>query len=111
MLTTGNRRAEKGECHLYKADVYEYAKGVKFIVLPPGELNESFEFDPSFENALKEYREAFGKNLYIAASRRYQGDDINIYIVLHNYQQQLNIPMVATNDVHYHNLPEDNYRI
>ena len=40
LLTTGNLRAEKGECHLYKADVYQYAKDVKFIVLPPTELNE-----------------------------------------------------------------------
>ena len=48
---------------------------MKLIVLPPAELNESFEFDPSFANALKEYREAFGADLYIAASRRYQGDD------------------------------------
>src|SRR5664279_2948487 len=37
LLTTGNRRAEKGKCHLYKADVYQYAKDVKFVVLPPAE--------------------------------------------------------------------------
>src|ERR1043165_267312 len=42
LLTTGNLRAEKGECHLYKADVYEYAKDVKFILLPPTELNQLF---------------------------------------------------------------------
>src|SRR4051812_34369117 len=35
LLTLGNRRAEKGECQLYKADVYQYSKGMKFIVLPP----------------------------------------------------------------------------
>ena len=27
---------------------------------------------------------------------------VNIYIGFHNYLQQLDIPMVATNDVHYH---------
>ena len=75
LLTLGNRRAEKGECHLKKADVYKYAKDVKFVVLPPGELNELFEFDLSFETALKEYHTIFGSDLYIAASRKYQGDD------------------------------------
>src|SRR5450432_884469 len=75
LLTTGNSRAEKGECYLYKADVYQYAKDVKFIVLPPDALNELFDFDPSFLKALNEYRVVFGTNLYIAASRRYQGDD------------------------------------
>src|SRR5687767_2662390 len=39
LLTIGNLRAEKGACHLYKADVFEYAQGMKFIVLPPHELN------------------------------------------------------------------------
>ena len=27
LITLGNLRAEKGECHLYKADVYQHAKG------------------------------------------------------------------------------------
>src|SRR5688572_29911599 len=49
LLTTGNLRAEKGECHLYKADVYAHATGMKFIVVPPDSLNASFNFDPSFE--------------------------------------------------------------
>src|SRR5436190_14924179 len=75
LLTTGNLRAEKGECHLYKADVYAHAKGVKFIVVPPDSLNASFNFDLSFEIVLQEYREVFDKNLYIAATRSYQGDD------------------------------------
>src|ERR1700712_5352960 len=37
LLTAGNLRAEKGECHLYKADVYQHAANVKFVVLPPGQ--------------------------------------------------------------------------
>jgi error-prone DNA polymerase len=28
LLTVGNLRAEKGECHLYKQDVYEHAEGL-----------------------------------------------------------------------------------
>ena len=38
LLTLGNSRAEKGECFLYKADVYRHAEGVKFIALPPDTL-------------------------------------------------------------------------
>ena len=34
LLTKGNLRAEKGECHLYKNDVYEHSKGLKFIAIP-----------------------------------------------------------------------------
>ncbi|MFC0775437.1 error-prone DNA polymerase [Terrimonas alba] len=102
LLTTGNRRAEKGECHLYKADVYQHAKGIKFIVLPPDVLNHLFEFDPSFENTLKEYHEVLGTDLYIAVSRRYNGDDSKQLFRLAQLSRRLQIPMVATNDVHYH---------
>src|SRR3954462_1528898 len=39
LLSLGNQRTEKGECHLYKADVYKYAAGVKLIAVPPDKLN------------------------------------------------------------------------
>ncbi len=102
LLTIGNLRAEKGECHLYKLDVYHYAKDTKFVVLPPTELNELFEFDQSFIKALKEYHEAFGDDLSIAATRRYQGDDSKYLYQLSQLSSQLHIPLVATNEVHYH---------
>ena len=102
LLTLGNRRAVKGECHLYKTDVYKYSADVKFIVVPPAGLNELFEFDTSFSVALKEYKNAFGNNLYIAATRRYQGDDSKYLYCLAALSSQLQIPLAATNDVHYH---------
>ena len=102
LLTTGNLRAEKGECHLYKSDVYKYSRGTKFIVLPPEILNAVFEFDQSFKTVLNEYREAFGKDLYIAASKRYLGDDNKYLYRLAGLSDQLQIHIVATNDVHYH---------
>jgi len=103
LLTVGNLRAEKGECHLYKSDVFEHAKGMKFIVVPPDTLNEHFDFDSSFKIALNDYREAFGSNLYIAASHRYGGSDSKQLFRLSQLSSQLQIPLVATNDVHYHN--------
>lgn len=102
LLTVGNFRAEKGECFLYKADVYQHAKGSKFIVLPPLELDELFEFDPAFLEDLKQYHDAFGKQLYIGASRTYNGDDLKVLYRISQLSAQWNIPMVATNDVHYH---------
>jgi error-prone DNA polymerase len=103
LLTTGNLRAEKGDCHLYKADVYQYAKGSKFIVLPPETLNQQFDFDESFEKVLKEYKVVFGNDLYLAATRRYYGDDSKQLYRLKQLSKRFGIPMVATNDVHYHN--------
>jgi len=102
LLTVGNLRAEKGECHLYKTDVYEYAGGIKFIVIPPAVLNGNFDFEDSFKTVLKEYCEALGTDLYLAATRSYQGDDGKKLYRLSQLSSRLNIPMVATNDVHYH---------
>lgn len=104
LLTEGNLRTEKGKCDLYKSDVYRHAQGIRFIAVPPSALNESFDFDPSFARNLGEYREALGKNLYLGAIRSYQGDDMKKLYRLDQLSQRLDIPLVATNDVHYHNL-------
>ena len=105
LLTLGNRHAEKGACHLCKTDVYDYSKDIKFIVQPPSELNNEFDFDSTFIHTLEEYHHAFGNNLYMVACRRYQGDDTKYLYRIAQLSSGLNIPMVATNDVHYH-VPE-----
>ncbi|MEJ7780273.1 MAG: error-prone DNA polymerase [Daejeonella sp.] len=102
LLTLGNLRAEKGKCHLYRSDVYSHSKGMKFIAIPPAALSEMFEFEASFEQDLKEYREALGNDLYLAAARSYQGDDHKKLYRLSQLSSRLNIPLAATNDVHYH---------
>ncbi|NIJ52813.1 error-prone DNA polymerase [Dyadobacter arcticus] len=102
LLTEGNLRTEKGKCDLYKADVYRHAKGMKLIVVPPAALNKHFDFEQEFKNALKEYKWAFGKDIYIAAARSYQGDDTKRLYRISQLAEQLGVPMVATNDVYYH---------
>ncbi len=102
LLTLGNRRAEKGKCHLYKEDLYDYKKGVLFIAIPPDTLNQFFELEDVFKNYLREYKELLGDTLYLAASRRYQGDDSKYIYRLAELASQFKIPLVATNDVHYH---------
>ena len=98
LLTTGNLRAEKGKCLLYRADVYKQAAGIQFVVVPPALLNADFNFDPEFLEALNAYKKALGNALYLAASFSYQGNDHKKIFRL----AQLGIPLVATNDVYYH---------
>lgn len=102
LLTEGNLRAEKGDCHLYKADVYRYAKGIIFILVPPAALNAQFDFEITFKNALREYKWALGNNIYIAAARSYQGDDTKRIHRIAQLAERMEMPMVATNDVYYH---------
>lgn len=102
LLSTGNLRAEKGECRLYTADVFQQAKGLHVVALPPQTLNEEFQVEPSFETALLGYKEAFGNRLSLAVTRRYNGDDGKQLFLLAQLARKLSVPLVATNDVHYH---------
>ncbi len=102
LLTKGNIRAEKGDCVLYKADVFEHARGMKLIILPQPELNDQHEFDDSFIASLKEYRDALGDQAYLAATRSYHGRDAKKLFQLNKLAHTYQIPLVATNDAHYH---------
>jgi error-prone DNA polymerase len=97
LLTLGNLRAEKEKCHISKRDVYAHAEGSFFIIIPPDQITPDFEFELVFTHHVKDYRENL-PNLYLAATKYYTGDDAKRLFLL----AELNIPLVATNDVHYH---------
>ncbi|MDQ0968988.1 error-prone DNA polymerase [Flavobacterium sp. W4I14] len=102
LLTLGNMRAEKGSCHLSRADVYAHSKGLIFTVVMPGVLNRRFAFEDSFIAAVAEYREALGKQLYAGATRSYSGNDDKLIFRIAQLSSRYGIKVVATGDVHYH---------
>lgn len=102
LLTTGNLRTEKGDCQLFKADVFQYAAGIKFIVVPPQDLAENFDFSPDFARQLETYREKLAGTLYLGITRSYQGDDHKKMYRLSQLSKRMDIPLAATNDVYYH---------
>ena len=99
LLTLGNLRAEKEKCHISKKDVYQHAQGSFFIIIPPDKLTQDFEFEFVFLHHVKDYQ-ANLPILYLAATKYYTGDDAKRLFLL----SELNVPMVATNDVHYHHV-------
>lgn len=102
LLTIGNLRTEKGKCELYKRDVYEHAKGIQFIVIPPLFLDSSFHFEVDFIETVQEYKEALGDNLYVGVVRAYRSEDFKRLHRLSQLSDRYSIPLVAINDVHYH---------
>ncbi|CAH0265901.1 MULTISPECIES: error-prone DNA polymerase [unclassified Pedobacter] len=102
LLTLGNMRAEKGSCHLSRADVYSYSTGMIFTAVMPGILNRHFSFEDSFIAAIAEYREALGNGLYLGATRSYLGNDDKLIFRISQLSEFYGIPVVATGDVHYH---------
>lgn len=97
LLTVGNRRAPKGECHLHAADLGDHAKGMVLVALSPDRP------DARFEDFLSEARHRFGRRLYLAAHHLYRGDDAARLKRLADLAVRCRVPLVATNDVHYHN--------
>ncbi len=102
LLTTGNLRTEKGKCDLYKVDVYHHAEGMKFIIVPPAELNSRFDFEKDFKDAVREYKQMLGDSLYLGAVFTYQGNDHKKLFRLSRLSEACQVPLVALNDVHYH---------
>ncbi|WP_233559652.1 error-prone DNA polymerase [Taibaiella sp. KBW10] len=102
LLTLGNLRTEKGKCELYKQDIYDHKEDIKFILVPPDRLNKTFDFEADFYKAAEEYKLHLGDSLYIAATCNYQGFDQKRLYRIAQLAGALNMPMVATNNVHYH---------
>src|SRR5690606_5800819 len=102
LLSVGNLRAEKGQCHLYRKDVYEHAEGLKFVVLPPEKLNAAFCLDMAYMQDIRDYQDNLGSDLYLGINKLYRGDDAKMIFRLHQLAKELKIKLVALGDVYYH---------
>ncbi len=96
LLTRGKRRAEKGACHLAYADVVEHGAGQVMVALPPERP------DAGFAEFLKRVAADFADRAYVAGQHLYRGDDAQRLHRLAALAARARLPLVATNDVHYH---------
>ncbi|MDO8290281.1 MAG: error-prone DNA polymerase [Parvibaculum sp.] len=96
LLTLGNRRAEKGECHLTLNDVIEAGQGQCFIAMPPATP------DACFSISLNRLANAFRGSVWLALTPHYDGSDVRRFRALHTLAHDAHIPLVATNDVLAH---------
>ncbi|MEM7173341.1 MAG: error-prone DNA polymerase, partial [Pseudomonadota bacterium] len=107
LLTIGRRRAEKGDCEIYLAEILAHGDGQLFIVMPDtGAPELTTDPSPNTQNSLKaslrELTAAFANNCWLAATRLYQGSDKRRLDDLHNVATAYGIPLLATNDVLMH---------
>ncbi len=99
LLTVGKRRAPKGECHLAPADLLDHQEGLLAVVVPPEDLDGFAERVRSLGAVFDDDR------LSIATSCLYGTNDERRLQRLMEISGTTGVPLVATNDVHYH-LPE-----
>jgi len=95
LLTLGNRRAPKGECHLMFEDIVAAAKDQVLVVMPPAVIDAAFE--TKLQQALRMLRLP-----YLGASFLYGSDDTARLARLSALAVRLDMRLLATNDVHYH---------
>ena len=102
LLTQGNLRAPKGQCHLTLDDLVAHAQGLQIVVMEEASV-------PSSAGALKDgllrLRETFPDRLWLAAAMTYgvaMRGDLARRVAL---SRETKIPLLATNDVLMH-VPE-----
>jgi error-prone DNA polymerase len=83
-------------CELFWPDLFAHAEGQVLMAVPPDTLDEAFERD------LTRLAGAFPGAVYLAASRPYGARDARRLHRLDALARACGAPMVATNDVLYH---------
>ncbi len=94
LLTVGNRRTTKGECHLDLADLLSDTGSLLLIVMTPRLLD-------GFEQQVLSFAEAAPGSIWIAATMHRRGNDRRRLARLKTIATATNIPLIATNDVLY----------
>jgi|CXWL01.1.fsa_nt_gi error-prone DNA polymerase len=94
LLTLGNRRAPKGECHLDFADYLAHAEGLQTILVPvfaPGETPDTFA------SYLQRIKQAAGA-AWLAAPFRFDGEERRNFRQLNQLARQTGARLLATTE-------------
>ena len=117
ILTAGNLRAPKGECHLRVEDLIEHSEGLQIVALPlirpfgPPSPASGRRVAPPLPlagegrgegKALHHLRQAFGGRLWIGASLTYSEDMRAGLARRAALARELGAPLIATNDALMH---------
>jgi error-prone DNA polymerase len=112
LLTLGKRRADKGDCLLHLHDFLENNEGMLAAVSGTGyqpvsshQKNHGLVAHVTLRLQQSPYsllRDALGPRLSLAASALYGPDDVAHLAHLAALAKSLDIPLLATNHVHYH---------
>ena len=100
LLTKGKMAAEKGECLFTFDELLEHVEGQALIALPRDD--PAGGAGETFERRLAELRDRAPDRLWLAIRHLYRGDDRRRSLMVAALGARLGIPLVATNDVHYH---------
>ncbi len=96
LLTIGQRRAAKGECHLQLEDLIGHGEGQLILVVPPARIEEAFA------RSLERLAKAHPGRAWLAGARAFGPRDLARLHRLDALGRNAGAPLIATNDVLYH---------
>jgi error-prone DNA polymerase len=96
LITMGNLKAKKGECHLTFEEILAASEGLMLIALPPPALSDTFT-----ARLAALVRAAPGRT-FLAGVHYHRGDEPRRLRLLAELGERLLAPLVAVNDVFYH---------
>ncbi|MBI6629933.1 error-prone DNA polymerase [Pontibaca salina] len=100
LLSLGKRRASKGECHLTRADLFDWGRGMVLIALPPDPFATPRPADISRD--LRQMLRAFPGQSFLGAAPVYDGRDPLRLDRFAQMAQASGLPMVAVGEVMMH---------
>ncbi len=99
LLTLGNRRAEKGDCHLDLGDLLTWGQGLILGVCPPTSV------DDRLRTVLRRLADAFPGQVRLMAAMTYGAGDHRRLAMLADLARRCRTPLMASNLPLYH-VPE-----
>ena len=108
IITRGRLRSPKGACEVYLADIAEWCEGLVAVVggekgrRDGGTEGRRDDGAERRKRELAHYRDIFGDRLYVAAGVHGGAGDEGRLGEIATLARAVGVPMVATNDVHYH---------
>ena len=107
IITQGRLRTAKGSCLITVDDIAEWSQGL-LATMYGGESNSGSPRGLKLQTrtrvppARDGYRDIFGDRLYLAVSAHGNADDERHLAEMNDLSRATGVPLVATNDVHYH---------
>ncbi len=102
LLSLGKRRAGKGDCHLTRGDVEDWAQGMILIALPPDPMECGAEAARAVRRDLLQMIRRAPGQCFLGAAPVYDGRDQARLDRLSTLGQSAGLPMVALGDVLMH---------
>ncbi len=97
LVTAGNLKAKKGECHLTFEDILAASEGQMLIAIPPRTI-----VDDVFTERLSTLARAAPGRTFLAGIHYHRGDEPRRLGLLADLGERVDAPLVAVNDVFYH---------